>query len=96
MTTITFDTLDAARSLRAAGVDEKTAEAIVAVVQRTADLPDINGLATKAQIDDRIDNLEKRLIGAIGDLRAVTFGLFLTNMTAVLGVAALVYNLLKH
>ncbi len=47
MVALAFDTLDAARTLRNAGVDERTAEAIVHVVQRTAELPDISHLATK-------------------------------------------------
>jgi hypothetical protein len=51
MTSIAFNTLQASRKLRDAGVDERTAEAIVEVVSQTTDLPDMSKLATKADLD---------------------------------------------
>lgn len=99
MTTLTFDTLDAARSLRNAGVDEKTAEAIVSVVQRTTSLPEVGHLATKDQVDSfkTIVSAEfKSVNGRIDDLRTVLFLLFATNIAGFLGTAAFLYTVLKH
>lgn len=92
MTSITFDTLAAARTLRSAGLDEKTAEAIVAVVQRTTVLPTIDHLATK----DQLESVEKRLLASIGDLRTLMFAMFGMNITAVLGMGAFLFTVLKH
>ncbi len=50
MTAISFDTLNASKRLREAGVDERAAEAIVELVQQTTMLPDISDLATKAEL----------------------------------------------
>jgi hypothetical protein len=46
---IAFDTLGATKRLRDAGLEERAAEAIVELVQSTAQFPDISGLATKAE-----------------------------------------------
>lgn len=103
MTTLTFDTLDAARSLRSAGADERTAVAIVAVVQRTTLLPSIDHLATKDQLEasrlaskDQLENVEKRMVGAIGDFRTLMFAMFSINIASVLGMGAVLYTLLRR
>ncbi len=49
---IAFDTLGATKRLRDAGLEERAAEAIVELVQSTAQFPDTGGLATKADISD--------------------------------------------
>jgi hypothetical protein len=46
-----FDTLDAARRLRDAGVEERAADAIVDLVQSAARMPDISDLATKSDLN---------------------------------------------
>jgi hypothetical protein len=51
MSMIAFDTLRASKLLRDAGVDERQAEAFVQVVQQTADLPPIDHLATKRDLE---------------------------------------------
>jgi hypothetical protein len=50
MPSMAFDTLRASRTLRDAGVEERMAEAIVAVVGQTAILPSIDHLATKDDV----------------------------------------------
>jgi hypothetical protein len=50
MSSVAFDTHEAVSDIRKAGANEQLAEAIVRVVQRTADLPDISTLATKADL----------------------------------------------
>jgi hypothetical protein len=47
MTAIAFDTLSASKRLREAGMEQRMAEAIVEIVQQTANMPDISHLATK-------------------------------------------------
>jgi hypothetical protein len=47
MTVIAFDTLNATKRLREAGMEERLAEAVVDLVQQTAHMPDISHLATK-------------------------------------------------
>ncbi|MFZ0269126.1 hypothetical protein [Caulobacter sp.] len=49
---VAFDTLGASKRLRDAGLEERAAEAIVELVQSTAQFPDISGLATKTDIAD--------------------------------------------
>jgi len=56
---IAFDTLDASKTLRNAGVDERTAEAIVAVVQRTVELPPTDHLATREQVERLEEHFER-------------------------------------
>ena len=58
MTAIGFDTLSASKRLREAGMDQPMAEAIVELVQQTTMLPDISGLATKADLGDLAAKVE--------------------------------------
>jgi len=46
-----FDTLDASRRLRDAGVEPRAADAIVDLVQSAARMPDISDLATKSDLN---------------------------------------------
>jgi hypothetical protein len=52
---VVFDTLGATKRLRDAGLEERAAEAIVELVQSTAQFPDISGLATKADTATKAD-----------------------------------------
>lgn len=52
---IAFDTLGATKRLRDAGLEERAAEAIVELVQSTAQFPDLSGLATKADTATKAD-----------------------------------------
>jgi len=51
-----IDTLSAAKALRNAGLSESSAEAIVSIVKQSSELPRIDHLATK-------DDLEKAVVG---------------------------------
>jgi hypothetical protein len=46
-----FDTLEASKRLRDAGVEERAADAIVDLVQSAARMPDISDLATKDDLN---------------------------------------------
>lgn len=65
-----FDTLDASRRLRDAGVEERAADAIVDLVQTAARMPDISDLATK-------DDLNQLALATKADMQAL--GLELKN-----------------
>ena len=60
MTAIAFDTLSASKRLREAGMDERAAEAIVELVQQTAQMPDISNLATKDDLRELAARAELR------------------------------------
>lgn len=47
MTAIGFDSLNASKRLRAAGMDERLADTVVELFQHSAGMPDISHLATK-------------------------------------------------
>ena len=59
-----FDTLDASKRLRDAGVEERAADAIVDLVQSAARMPDISDLATK-------DDLNQASLATKSDLNAL-------------------------
>ena len=99
MNAIAFDTLDATKTLRGAGVDERMAEAIVSVVQRTVELPPTDHLATRVQVDAQfeavrvqIDGLTKRF----DDLKATVYAAVGFQTVGLVGVAAFLYAVLKH
>lgn len=99
MSVIAFDTLEATKTLRSAGVEERTAEAIVAVVQRTVELPPTDHLATRdqlVQLENKVEAMDRRLSGRIDDLRTVLFAGVAFNLAGFLGVAAFLYAVLKH
>ena len=67
----TFDTLTAARTLQAAGMEAAHAEAIVATMSQTV----TEGVATKADIADLKADLLKVAIGIVLANAALTAGL---------------------
>lgn len=62
MTPFAFDTLDASRRLREAGMDQGVAEAVVSVFQHAADVSD---LATKEGVKRDLDFAKVELRGEI-------------------------------
>ncbi|MDB5457537.1 MAG: hypothetical protein JWP92_3122 [Caulobacter sp.] len=69
MTAMTFDTLEASKRLRDAGLDERAAEAIVELVQQSTDWPDISHLATKADIRDVLVKADLANLATKADIR---------------------------
>ena len=70
-----FDTLSASKRLRDAGVEERAAEAIVALVQSATNFPDVSGLATKNDIAELATDLTELVAATkrdISDLAAAT------------------------
>ena len=53
-----IDTLSAAKALKGAGFDDAGAEAIVAVVRQAAELPAIDHLATKDDLEKAVMSLK--------------------------------------
>jgi len=72
MNTITFDTLDAAQDLEAAGIERRQAEAITRTVRAasTAAREDLADLASKKDLEAAILASKKDLEAAIASLRA--------------------------
>lgn len=70
MTAIAFDTLSASKRLREAGMDERAAEAIVELVQQTAQMSDISNLATKDDIRDLATKTEVAALATKPELQA--------------------------
>jgi hypothetical protein len=64
-----FDTLSASRRLREAGMDERAAEAVVALVQQTARMPDISALATRDDVRDMATKADISEMASKSDLR---------------------------
>jgi hypothetical protein len=72
MSTITFDTHASFKRLKDAGLNEAQAEAVVEVVSKTAELPDISQLATKADLASvkaDLANVETKLDARITALK---------------------------
>ena len=78
-----IDTLSAAKALRSAGFDEAGAEAIVAVVRQASELPGIDHLATKVDLDGAV-------LGMKHDLEKAVVSLKLFVASTVLGGAAMI------
>lgn len=73
MSTITFNTLDAARRQRDAGFDEKQAETVVRVLEEAQD-----NLVTREHFDSRLEALEYRLTIKLGGLMAASVAIVAT------------------
>ena len=69
---IAFDTLGATKRLRDAGLEERAAEAIVELVQSSAQFPDISGLATKADTATKADLANMATKADLADLAHMT------------------------
>jgi hypothetical protein len=69
---IAFDTLGATKRLREAGLEERAAEAIVELVQSSAQFPDIGGLATKADTATKADLANMATKADLADLAHTT------------------------
>lgn len=89
MTSIAFDTLNASTRLREAGMDERTAKAIVEIVSQTASLPDTSNVATKHDLQLGAAKLESYMDDK---LRHMTLAL-LGGTTAIVGVAVAILKL---
>lgn len=103
MSVVGFNTLEAAEVLRAAGVDEAQAQAIVRTVHRAMS----EGIATKEHVSAEVAGAEGRLGAGLSAARghfdtelAVTKGHFSTELAAVEGrldarIASLRADMLK-
>jgi len=79
MTAIAFDTLSASKRLCEAGMDERAAEAIVELVQQTAQMPDISNLATKDDVRNLATKAEVSGLATRAELQATNVELQTTN-----------------
>ena len=99
MAATAFDTLDAARSLKAAGIEAEHAEAIVGVMGRS-----VNQLVTVehfdaevAKVHARIDGVEATVRGLRTDLRAdnsrshlISIGVMIASNALLMGILGVV------
>ncbi|MGZ5579220.1 MAG: DUF1640 domain-containing protein [Methylobacter sp.] len=74
MTTITFDTLKFANTLKAAGVPPAQAEAEAVALSEVLEV-NLKDLVTKENMHHEIRDLEQRLIIKLGTLIAVAIGI---------------------
>ena len=81
----TFDTLTAARTLQAAGMEAAHAEAIVATMSQAV----TEGVATKADIADLRAELKGDLVDLKADLLKVAIGIVLANAALTAGLVRL-------
>ena len=63
-----FDTLNASKRLRDAGLEERAAEAIVELVQSATHFPDISGLATKTDLAEMMREIDLANLATKADL----------------------------
>src|SRR6478609_4453557 len=66
-----FDTLNASKRLRDAGLEERAAEAIVELVQSATHFPDISGLATKTDLAEMMREIDLANLATKTDLTAL-------------------------
>ena len=71
MTPFAFDTLNASKRLREAGMAEGVAEAVVSVFQHAAAMPDISHLATRVDVADMATKADIADMATKGDIEAV-------------------------
>jgi hypothetical protein len=81
-----FDTLAAAKALKGAGFDEARADAIASVVRQSTELPNIDHLATKSDIDKL--RLELKLFVASSVLGGAVILVLAQVILKFLGLAA--------
>jgi len=77
MTAFTFDTHAAVRGLIEAGLDERQAEAVTAVVRNAQDAH-LQELATKEdllRLETKLEHVEERLLVRLGGLMIALFGI---------------------
>ena len=80
MTAVPFDTLKAARNLRAAGFEEGQAQVLVETLSSGIG----DDLVTKAYLDIRFDSLEQRMTLKLGGVIVAAVGVASTVMTLII------------
>ena len=68
---VAFDTLNASKRLRDAGLEERAAEAIVDIMRDTTELPDVSDLATKTELALTRADLKAEIAGVRTDISAL-------------------------
>lgn len=92
--TVMFDTHEAAKEFGAAGFSEAQVEALLNVTRRTAALPDISNLATKADLADlKVEISEVRTDIAAAKLHVVVATL--AGMVAITTIGTVLSRLIR-
>jgi 2-phosphoglycerate kinase len=75
MTTVTFDTLKFANTLKAAGVSSAQAEAEATAISEILEV-NLKDLVTKEDLHRELQQLEQRMIIKLGSLLVLALGVF--------------------
>jgi hypothetical protein len=93
-----FDTHAAAKRYQSAGFTDAQVEALVDIARETTALPDISSLATKtdlAQMAERLDRVQAELKAAIASSQVQTITLVLAGMAAIATLSNLLPKLVR-
>ena len=95
MTSLIFDTHAAAKRYQSAGFTDAQVEALVDIARDTTSLPDVSSLATKADLDTKIDRVQAELKAAIASSQVQTITLVLAGMAAIVTLSNLLPKLVR-
>jgi len=95
MTSLIFDTHAAAKRYQSAGFTDAQVEALVDIARDTTALPDVSSLATKADLDTKIDRVQAELKAAIASSQVQTITLVLAGMAAIVTLSNLLPKLVR-
>jgi hypothetical protein len=98
MSSLIFDTNAAAKRYQSAGFTDAQVEALVDIARETTALPDISSLATKtdlAQMAERLDRVQAELKAAIASSQVQTITLVLAGMAAIVTLSNLLPKLVR-
>ena len=95
MSSLIFDTHAAAKRYQSAGFTDAQVEALVDIARDTAALPDVSSLATKADLDTKIDRVQAELKAAIASSQVQTITLVLAGMAAIVTLSNLLPKLVR-
>jgi len=95
MSSLIFDTHAAAKRYQSAGFTDAQVEALVDIARDTTALPDVSSLATKADLDTKIDRVQAELKAAIASSQVQTITLVLAGMAAIVTLSNLLPKLVR-
>jgi len=95
MSSLIFDTHAAAKRYQSAGFTDAQVEALVDIARDTTALPDVPSLATKADLDTKIDRVQAELKAAIASSQVQTITLVLAGMAAIVTLSNLLPKLVR-
>ena len=92
MNAMVFDSHEAALAYKDAGFTDAQVEPLLAVNRKTTSLPDVAALATRDDVNKKVDALEAKLTGAIENAK---FQMLTSVIVAMGGLTAIVLAIAK-